>query len=137
MEAAQRYLETKELHPVGSECWARATAAAFNMLKLEECDEVAKPEWWNEEGLKALSARVVRAAPNLASANSMRALVLSGMAFGAWEGGARSAAELKEAAAHFDRSATLEGAPALKAKKAQMADWCRRAAEQGAGGRDV
>ena len=25
---------------------------------------MAKPEWWNDEGLKALSARVVRAAPD-------------------------------------------------------------------------
>jgi hypothetical protein len=49
---------------VGSKGWARATAMAFNMLKLEECAEVAKPEWWSDEGLKALSARVVRAAPN-------------------------------------------------------------------------
>merc|ERR1712086_1144424 len=32
VEAAQRYLEAKERHPVGSERWAAATAAAFNML---------------------------------------------------------------------------------------------------------
>ena len=41
------------------------------------CDEVAKPEWWNDEALKALSARVLRAAPNEVVANSMRAVVLS------------------------------------------------------------
>ena len=56
MEAAQRFLEAKERYPVGSKGWARATAMAFNMLKLEECAEVAKPEWWSDEGLKALSA---------------------------------------------------------------------------------
>jgi hypothetical protein len=33
------------------------------MLAQETCAEVAKPEWWSDEGLKALSARVVRAAP--------------------------------------------------------------------------
>ena len=47
-----------------SKLWAEATADAFDMLKQEECAEVAKPEWWNDEGLKALSATVVRAAPD-------------------------------------------------------------------------
>ena len=65
VEAAQRYLEAKERLPVGSEMWARATAAAFSMLTHEASAEVAKPEWWSDEGLKALSARVVRAAPTL------------------------------------------------------------------------
>ena len=46
--------------PVGSEDWARAMARAFDMLRLTECAEVAKPGWWNDEGLKALSARGVR-----------------------------------------------------------------------------
>eukprot|EP00964_Phaeocystis_antarctica_P156304 scaffold125893_cov36-Phaeocystis_antarctica.AAC.1 len=57
MEAAQRYLEAKERWPVGSELWAKATANAFDMLKMQVCAEVAKPEWWNDEALKALSAR--------------------------------------------------------------------------------
>eukprot|EP00964_Phaeocystis_antarctica_P159039 scaffold129960_cov71-Phaeocystis_antarctica.AAC.1 len=77
-EAAQRYLEAKERYPVGSEDWAEATAWAFDTLQLTECDEVAKPEWWNDEGLKALSARVVRAAPNEEVTNKMRAIVLRG-----------------------------------------------------------
>ena len=64
VEAAQRYLEAKERHQVGSVGWAQATATAFNMLIQEPCAEVAKPEWWNDEELKALSARVVRAAPD-------------------------------------------------------------------------
>ena len=64
VEAAQRFLEARERYPVGSEGWARATAAAFDMLTQEACAEVAKPEWWSDEGLKALSARVVRAAPD-------------------------------------------------------------------------
>ena len=62
---------------------------------------MAKPEWWSDEGLKALSARVVRAAPDAHwQASQMRALVLSGRS-GAWEAGPRSAAELSEAAAHL------------------------------------
>ena len=110
VEAAQRYLEAKDRYPVGSEDWAQATARAFCMLRQSECAEVAKPEWWNDEGLKALSARVVRAAPNEV-ANVMRAEVLHGEC-GSWEVGPRSAAELKEAAAHYERAAALCDAPA-------------------------
>ena len=64
VEAAQRFLEAKELYPVGSEYWAQATAWACSMLTQTKCAEVAKPEWWNDKELKALSARVVRAAPD-------------------------------------------------------------------------
>eukprot|EP00964_Phaeocystis_antarctica_P110189 scaffold74580_cov63-Phaeocystis_antarctica.AAC.3 len=46
----------------GTEYWAHATASAFNVLTQEESKEVARSEWWNDEGLKALSARVVRPA---------------------------------------------------------------------------
>jgi len=98
VEAAQRFLEASERSPVGSEGWAIATAAAFDMLTKDECAEVAKPEWWNDEELKARSARVVRAAPNFLRAQTMRAFVLSGRLM-AWEAGPRSAAELREAAA--------------------------------------
>eukprot|EP00964_Phaeocystis_antarctica_P160486 scaffold132110_cov51-Phaeocystis_antarctica.AAC.1 len=121
VEAAQRYLEAKERWPVGSENWAQATAAAFDMLRLQVCAEVAKPEWWNDEGLKALSARVLRAAPNALPANCMRADVLSGVD-GAWEAGPRSAAELEEAAMHFERAAALTNAPAEKAELTEHAD---------------
>ena len=125
VEAAQRYLETKERYPVGS---AQATARAFNMLMRKECAEVSKPEWWNDEGLKALSARVVRAAPNEAIAYSMRALVLS-WGGSAWEAVPRSAAELKKAAACFDRAAALSRAPAVKADNTSFAVACRSQAE--------
>ena len=112
---------------MGSEGWAMATAEAFGMLIQEECAEVAKPEWWNDEGLKALSARVVRAAPNEAPAHGMRAMVLSG-ASRAWEAGPRSAAELMDAAADFDRAAALSPAPAVRAGFADAADECRSSA---------
>ena len=97
------------------------------MLAQEACAEVAKPEWWNDEGLKALSARVVRAAPDDGVANQMRAAVLLGQ-LGAWEAGPRSAAELMEAATHFERAAALHPAPAAKAKLARDAAWVRRQA---------
>ena len=92
------------------------------------CDEVTKPEWWNDKELKAMSLRVVRAEPNDQAANHMRAFVLSGMCR-AWEAGPRSAAELMNAAAHFDRAAALSEAPAGKVGLALAADDCRSQAE--------
>eukprot|EP00964_Phaeocystis_antarctica_P096741 scaffold63005_cov65-Phaeocystis_antarctica.AAC.1 len=128
VEAAQRFLEAKERVLVGSKDWARATAAAFSMLTQDVCAEVAKPEWWNDEELKALSARVVRAAPNDGQTHQMRAGVLSGR-YGAWEAGPRSAAELMEAATHFDRAAALFPAPVAKANLAGKAALCRSRVE--------
>jgi hypothetical protein len=74
------------------------------------------------------SYSVVRAAPDDVSANKMRALVLCGRSSG-WEAGPRSAAELMEAATHFDRTAALCPAPTGKAGLAGEADWCRSQAE--------
>ena len=124
MEAVQRYLEAKERYPVGSVFWAQATASAYILLRKEECAKVAKPEWWNDDGLKALSASVVRAAPNDSAANRMRAGVLSGR-YSTWGAGPRSAAELNEAATHFDRAATLCNAPVQRAELVGEADRCR------------
>ena len=126
MEAAQRFLEAKERHPVGSEPWAQATAWAFNMLTQEACAEVAKPEWWNDEELKALSVRVVRAAPDNLIAHQMRAIVLAGQC-AAWEAAPRSAAELTEAAAHFEQAAAMNPAPAAKAQLTRFAERCTKA----------
>jgi len=129
VEAAQRFLEAKERYPVGSEGCAQATADAFDELRMKACAEVAKPEWWNDEGLKELSARVVRAAPNDISANHMRATVLSGCVGDVWEVGPRSASELKEAAAHYEQAAALSPAPAQKAAFAGNAAVCRSLAQ--------
>ena len=128
MEAAQRFLEAKERFPVGSEDWAQATALAFAMLTQDVCAEVAKPEWWSDEGLKALSARVVRAAPDDVHARKMRAIVLSGQC-DAWEAGPRSAAEVRKAATHLERAAALCRAPAAKATLAGAAASCRLQAQ--------
>ena len=89
---------------------------------------MAKPEWWNDEGLKALSARAVRAAPADPHVNQMRAIVLDGQC-PAWEAGPRSAAELRQAAAHFERVVTLTHAPVMKAEYAGHAARCRSDAE--------
>ena len=92
-------------------------------LVQDACAEVAKPDWWNDEGLKALSARVVRAAPDEVAAHRMRAYVLRGNEV-PWE-----AAELREAAAHCERVAALHPAPAAKAGFTDFADQCRRQAQ--------
>ena len=47
---------------------------------------------------------------------------------GAWEAGPRSAAELREAATHYERAAALCPAPAVKAQLAGNAAWCRQVA---------
>ena len=85
-------------------------------------------EWWSDEELKALSARVVRAAPDYLATNRMRAEVLTGQ-HSAWEAAPRSAAELMDAATHFDRAAALHPAPAAKAGLTSNAALCRRHAE--------
>ena len=54
----------------------------------------------------AVRERVVRMAPNEGAAISMRAMVLSGL-LSSWEVKPRSAAELKEAAALFERTEAL------------------------------
>ena len=126
VEASQLYLEAMVRAP-GMGHWAEAMAGAFNMLLQEECAEVAKPEWWNDEELKALSSRVVSAAPDDESPNLMRAVVLSGL-WGAWEAGPRSAAELKEAAAHLDRCASLSNAPVMIGQLTTLAVRCREQA---------
>ena len=118
MEAAKRFLEARERSPVGSEVWALATSEAFGVLKLQECDEVAKPEWWSDEGLKALSAKIVMLAPNDVGANAMRAEVLMGQCR-TWEAGPHLAAGLKKAATYFERCAALHPAPAIKAELAR------------------
>ena len=48
---------------------------------------------------------------------------------GACEAGPRSAAELREAATHFERAAALHPAPAMKAACADKAESCRRLAD--------
>ena len=67
---------------------------------------------------------MVRAAPDDLPAHQMRADVLRGQ-FDAWEAGPRSAAELMEAATHYERAAVLDPAPAMKAELAGNAASCR------------
>ena len=80
-----------------------------------------------DKGLKALSARVMRAAPDHDTTHSMRAMVLGGNS-NAWKVGPRSAADLQEAATHYERAAVLSYAPASKAELTQLAGLCRSCA---------
>ena len=113
-ESSHMYLKAMELYEDGTEQWAEAAAAAFEVLKYPACDEVPKPEWWNDEGLKALSARVVSLAPDNHQACGMRALLLEGDALeeANWSVGPRAAAEIKEAATWYRRAARVTRVPA-------------------------
>ena len=113
VESAQMFLKAMELEEDGTEYWARAAASAFALLRLPEFSEIPKPEWWDDEGLKALSARLVAVATDLFQSCSMRARVLSGGALceAPWNAGPRTAAEIKEAATWYRRSARVSLGP--------------------------
>merc|ERR1740139_1407900 len=125
-EAAPLYLQAAARYPEGSEDWASSIASAFSMLQLPECAEVAKPEWWNDEALKTLSKAVVRATDSQVG-HAMRAQVLAGKCPG-WESGPRSAADLKEAATHYERAAQLNPASVQKGNYKSNAAALRRQA---------
>ena len=55
----------------------------------------------------------------------MRGIVLGGMHGACWQPGPRSAAELMEAATHYDRAVPLCPAPAGKAEFAELAVFYR------------
>merc|ERR1740139_237080 len=125
-EAAPLYLQAAARYPEGSEDWAESIASAFDKLCLTECAEVAKPGWWNDEALKTLSKAVLRATGSQAG-HAMRAVVLAGQ-LPAWESGPRSAADLKEAATHYERAAVLTPAPGQKCNDESKAAALRRQA---------
>ena len=130
LEGVKLYLEAMERLPEGSEAWGKATAEAFETLKLVEASRAAyKPHWWNDDGLKTLSAAVAKAAPNYCAAIGMRAEVLSGLGGEAWGGRLRrSAADFSKAATYFEQAANLHPTRAMKAELAKLADQCRREA---------
>ena len=103
--AAKLYLQGSELCQFDSPMWACCIASAFNVLDTDVCAEVPKPEWWNDDALKELSARVLAAAPDSPVAMVMRAQVLGGI--GTWEAGHRTVAEIREAARQWRRASEL------------------------------
>jgi len=131
VEAAPMYLKAMELYMDGTEHWAEAAASAFDMLKTPACREVPKPEWWNDEALKALSARLVAVAPEEPHVCSMRARVLCGDALfkAPWNVGLRTAAEIKEAATWYRRAAKTTRIPATKLGFERFASQCDEIAD--------
>ena len=126
VDAVPMFLKAMELHEDGSKQWAAAAASAFDLLKIRECRDVPKPEWWNDEGLKALSARVVALAPDDPYACNMRAFALvSGTLWHPpWNAEPRTAAEIKEAATWHRCAARVTRSPADKLAYEQLAQFC-------------
>ena len=125
-EAAPLYLKTMELCEDGTKGWAESAAAAFDMFKTSECNEVPKPKWWNDGALKALSERAVALTPDHHQTYAMRAVVLQGHALGLvpWKAGPRTAAEIKEAATWYRRAAMLTCIPSERQHYEWLASLC-------------
>jgi len=125
-EAAQLFLKGMALYEDGTENWALSAASAFDLLRHSACREVPTPEWWNDEALKALSARVVAAAPEKPHPCAMRARVLTGdvLRKADWNAGPRTTAEVKEAATWYWRAAIAMCIPAAKQHYEQLARRC-------------
>jgi len=106
VEAAPMFLKAMELWEDGSKDWAEAAADVFDLLKCPDCSEVPKPEWWNDEALKTLSAQVVALASDEAQPCAMRGRVLMGAALHRtqWNASPRTAAEIKQAATCYRRA---------------------------------
>ena len=126
VEAARVFLKAMELCEDGTNDWAEAAAESFDLLKHPDCDEEPKPEWWNDEALKALSARVVAAAPDGHQQCAMRAVVLSGDAIytTSWNAEPRTAEEIKESATWWRRCARVALSPAEKTRCEDFASEC-------------
>ena len=124
------FVKAMELFEDGTKQWAYSAAGAFDVLKQPACHEVPTPEWWNDEALKALSARVVALAPDHNVTCGVRAVVLQGHALGLvpWKAGPRTAAEIKEAAKWYRRAEMLTPTPAEKRRYEQFASWCEEVA---------
>jgi len=59
-EAAPNFVRAAALHLEGTVEWAGYISTAFETLADPECREVAKPVWWNDKDLMALSKTVTR-----------------------------------------------------------------------------
>ena len=108
----------------------RAAVMAFDLLIRSPCDGLPRPSWWNDEALLAVSERAMTDTPHSPYTQSLRSHVLLGvMSVGSeqthgvisprgWELGARSAAQLREAAGLLKKQAMLEPAGSPKAVQA-------------------
>jgi len=117
-EAAPLFVKCAELWTAcgaeGTAGWANAITCAWDLLWRDECCEVPKPDWWNDEDLKVISARAVAVTPDARMyACTMRGSVLAGtlrdlaplelLKAQPWAR-PRTAEEIKEAAIWFRRA---------------------------------
>ena len=131
VEAAQRFLEARERVPVGSEGWA----CRGHRSGLQPADAGGVRPGGQARVVERRGAQ--GAVGEGGEGGAERCVSQRHAGFGAewrvWRlggGGPRSAAELMEAAAHWERSAALTNAPAVKAEDACLADECRSAAAE-------
>ena len=132
LEACPLYLKAVELSEPGTEIWGTMVARAFGALRVnEDCAEVPRPAWWNDDDLKAISALAVAVCPDDVNVYAMRAhvlldieAVLSSTSFEP-----RSAEELKEAALCFRRAADLTLSSGCRVEYGNFADACDKVAD--------
>ena len=136
--AAAACMHAMDRQVSGSREWAISAASAFDCLRREECRATSYPHWWSDEGIKALSARVLAAIPNgdfyRTDALEMRGRVLSGREAG-WEAAERTPAELREASGCFGAAAAVEPSP--EASDAFRALASRSAADEAGAAREA
>ena len=110
--------------------WARAAAHAFDLLKTSQCHDVSKPGWWSDDGLKALTARMVAVVPDISTVCVMRAAVLSSPLLAhehpPWiaDAESRKASDIKEAATWWRRGAELAWVSSETDEFHRYAAWC-------------
>ena len=138
VEALEQFLESMECASYGTEPWATAAAAAFNVLRHDDQRTMARPEWWHDAGLKRLSAQAVKAAPRAVVTVMMRAMVLVPKCEGdgwvehepTWSVGPRSAAEIREAARMYEKGCGLTDQQEVRSNFTTRAAFCRREAKR-------
>ena len=117
----------------------RAAVMAFDLLLRPECDGVARPTWWTDKQLLSMSARALADTPDSPYAADVRANVLLGVEGSGiggkprgWPLGARSSAQLREAAVLLKRQASMEavGSSAAMAALARSAAVLQAAVRQ-------
>ena len=137
-QAAQEYvLAVERTAPAAGAVslhWAERAIAAYALCSNQsELSSMARPSWWKDDALKAMSASVLAARPDFVLAWRLRGEVLSALLGGAsWVAAPRSAAELLEAGKCLQRAATFgsdELAVADKEKVVRQAVACLKAAQ--------
>jgi len=130
-EACPLFLKAVELTEPDTELWGTLVARAFGALRVESCVEVPRPAWWNDDDLKAISARAVAVSPNDVNVCTMRAHVLINIeaVLSSTSFEPRSAEELKQAAVCYRRAADLTLSSECSVLYGSFADACNEEAD--------